>query len=294
MEEFEEQGYCVFKKIFAPETIAAIREECLRILPKQHAPYSTQYIQSIFNNPAIRDLVLGNKKVIDAIKSVMGDDFVLIDETSLHDSAFGGAHTDTTSLEAAGLDLHKQPNFLMSQWAVYPQSNSKFGGGLSLAPASHKLPDPFVEQHRHNVEKNTQNCKPVRFVTLRSILRKYRPLVAAVRSARRLAGDLTRTLGDRQSSLGSNLTSFIEVKSEAGDLVCFNLKTWHMATPWKIQPTSDENRKLAIFFVCGANNEPTRRYRQWIDTYHDEKRLGTHRVGDDLKAFLTENKINFM
>jgi hypothetical protein len=124
-----------------------MREECDRLSPNSY-PFKTQHVSYLFDKSSVlRNLILRNEKVLQEIRAVCGEDFLLVDEHTLHDrNYFSSWHCDTTSPEWRGLNFRRDPNFNLVQCAVYLQPNTnEFGGGLTVVPESHLKSDPWVE-----------------------------------------------------------------------------------------------------------------------------------------------------
>jgi ectoine hydroxylase-related dioxygenase (phytanoyl-CoA dioxygenase family) len=243
-----EDGYVIFSSVFSRDEINKLRQASLEILPAQSPPFLPQYVSSIFDRSNfLRDQILGNPKLISALKTVLGDDFVLLDEYGLQDSSYSPPHADTSSLEINGYKFHLNDDFLVIQCAIYLQDNGPNGGGLSVVPKSHKLKDIFAD---------CQNIALVKFKLSRIFLRILREKVYKTLSKSMLRRILTRTLralrraasykwshSDSNTEVTSKCysldpvrPSFIPLKSIAGEVVCFNLRLWHEATPASSPP----------------------------------------------------------
>jgi ectoine hydroxylase-related dioxygenase (phytanoyl-CoA dioxygenase family) len=274
---FKEQGYWVFPGIFSAEEIEALRAAARRISGDNPA-CEPRFFQNILDTDKTARRIILSVRVRDALRRIVGNDFVLVNEHGLHDSFFGGWHTDTTSPEHRGYAFHLSDTFSVIQCAVYLQPNSDFGGGVTLVPGSHVLSDPFC----------SKPCFPLR--VLYWLKGKAQKLVKAlpVRLWRHKCSQLLSATDRFSADRGERIAgrnSFM-VPSQAGDLVCFHLRTWHRATHFLTPPSDDANRKFALFFVCGANNQGTRDYRSWLDAYRTELNAPCFTPTDDFVKHL--------
>lgn len=185
--------------------------------------------------------------IIDALRSLLGEDFVFLPEMVAHDSRYGGWHKDTTPLEAQGETFHWDPGFRMVECGIYLQDNDEHGGGLDVVPGSHRTPDVTPPP-----PKNTFAHR-VRGKLVERGLIKPRPI-----------DDVQREGG-------------MSIPNRAGDLVIFDVRLDHRAT----QPTSssldavpEDKRKFAIFFVCSSNSEHAPRYRDFLAGQYEHLRAG--------------------
>ncbi len=261
-------GFEIFRHVFSADEIEQLRGIAIELLPSNSPPFSSHVENNIFDQSLeLTELILGNQKLRLAISAAHGGEFVLLDEFSLHDSVFGGWHTDTTTPEINGLDFHLSKDFLLVQWAVYLQSNSIFGGGLSAKAGTHSQPDPFAK-------------KAIRY-------RNSSALYKFVRSCGKWVLNVCTRKND-------NYLCNFAIQSEVGDLVGFNLRIHHRATPYQVAPNDDSNRKLAIFFITGSNNASTAGYRDWINAYHGDKRNGSRYVSQQFVTFCESQGIVFL
>jgi hypothetical protein len=139
-----------------------------------------------------------------------------VNEHGLHDSFFGGWHTDTTSPEHRGYTFHLSDDFRVIQCAVYLQPNSDFGGGVTVVPGSHLLRDPFCAAPclalRMLYWLQTTIHKAVEALPLRIWPRVHNILL---RVTDRFSADRGEQIAGRACFM---------VPSRAGDLVCFHLR----------------------------------------------------------------------
>jgi hypothetical protein len=185
--------------------------------------------------PLLRDVVL-RPPVVEALRSLLGDDFVFLPETAIHDSRYGHWHKDTTPMERAGVTWHWAPDFEMVTCAIYFQDNDEFGGGLDIVPGSHTEPDSTPPAPKVTFLNRVGNKLGVRALTPKPTAPPAEP-------------------------------RGITLPSRAGDLVMFKYHTKHQATQPRSCSVSElprDKRKIALFFSCSANNEHAVRYVEFV------------------------------
>ena len=74
------------------------------------------------------------------------------------------------------------------------------------------------------------------------------------------------------------------IRSKAGDLVIFDFRCDHRATRPKLgrRARTGEDRKLAIFFACSANNAHVREYLEFLRSYDGAKWILDYEYPEDL------------
>lgn len=257
-ETLAQDGFALFPGVLTSEEVSSLRAAVAAHFADWNRTAKRRIDPEAERIEAVRQL-FGHQGVLDAARSILGDPWVLVDEIAAHDSHFaepgGGWHTDTTSPEALGRTFHQDPAFKMVQGVIYLQDSTQYGGGLDIIPGSHRRPDPFVETRRAQLEATDGSGLAAR---------------ARGTLVHRLAKLTSRPPKDPFEGHG------FTIPSRAGDLVMFDLRATHRGTPWTVRPDSPDKRKLAVFFVAGANNEPTQQYREWLQFY-------TARIGAGLR-----------
>jgi len=142
--DFCQNGFVRIPEVFSREEIAAFRVAAIGALPSNSPPYRPQFSSTALFREPLRQ-VFHNPRFTGPLRSLLGDDFVFVNEFALHDSNYAGWHTDTTSPEAkAGHEFHWSPTYLVVQVAIDLQDNGKNGGGLDVVPRSHLADDPLA------------------------------------------------------------------------------------------------------------------------------------------------------
>jgi hypothetical protein len=141
---FCQDGFVVVPQVFDQTEIAELRRAAFAQFPDNRPPFEPKFSSTaLFQGPF--QLVFRNRKFIQALRTVLGEDFVFINEFALHDSFYVGWHTDTASPEGkVGHEFHWSPGFCVVQAAIYLQDNNENGGGLDVVPGSYVRDDPFA------------------------------------------------------------------------------------------------------------------------------------------------------
>jgi len=227
---FHEAGYLLVPNILARHQVTELREylrpQFELSSENHHKGDSNQLLFDVFSrHPSLRWLLF-HEPALEVLRSLLGENFVVLREAAAHFEMFGGWHKDTTSQERAGETFQWRPDFLMVEVSYYLQDNSEeYGGGLDIQPGSHREPDYFV-----NPPKT-------------SVLRRVR----------------ARLLGAPHES-----KKVISIPSKAGDLVIFHFRANHRATPRKNTNPPPDRQKMVIFTACSTNTQHVQRYHDFI------------------------------
>ena len=265
-EELNQRGFVRVPGIFTPEQIAELRvvHDNLFSMP---ASYDGDLdgqgkIGSIRFDVCARNeglhWLLVHPPMLDVLRSLLGDDFVFLPEMAAHAGGFGDWHKDTTSQERAGNKFHSEDDFRMIQVAVYLQDNGEYGGGLDVIPGSHNLADRYLSRTDPSL-------------------------------ANRIRRRVTKQLG-----LDRGPEDAISIPSQAGDLVCFDVRLDHKAS-WPLSRKQTPPKvKYAIFFMASANNAHARKYVEYIQSRDDYTYLKGHEYPKDLLELASGHGVNLM
>jgi hypothetical protein len=244
---FSQDGFVVIPQVFDQTEMAELRRAAIAQFPNNKPPFEPQFASgAVFQEPFRR--VFRSRKLIQALRAVLGEDFVFINEFGLHDSFYVGWHTDTATPEGkVGHEFHWSPGFNVVQIAIYMQDNSENGGGLDIVPGSYVRDDPFSAAMRRE-----QGLPPV----------------------------------NRMPEPTDPYRDAVSLRSRAGDLVIFHLRSYHRASRRRSEAQSDVDRKLAMFLVAGPNNALTRRYSAWLDEYAQMNGTVRAVIPDDFRSLL--------
>lgn len=255
-----QNGYSHFADVFTAAEVAALRAAADRAFTETpNLPASgPRFLNMSREAPEFGSLLL-NPRVVRALSTILGDDYLHCDEAGLHADHFAGWHTDTSSPSNAGHDFFWDPGFNVVQVALYLQSNDPVeGGGLDVVPGSHAADDPFCKPRQWTMPGETPPPPPAPPTLVDRALGRLETM------ARAAAAHGIPVPGLKPDRKAAARARGISIPSRMGDLVMFNLRCGHRATP--VGPAARQKR--AIFFVCGANNRGTFNYARWLERYH--------------------------
>jgi hypothetical protein len=243
-EQFRKDGYAIVPGVLSSDDVARLRTFLADKFDsgEETAADSDRVLPNIFSRYEEVRFLLSHDKLIESLRSLLGENFVLFPISSAHDSHFGGWHKDTTSPERAGLRFHKEPDFLMAQVAIYLQDNDpEYGGGLTIVPGSHRESDPAAQ-----TGKLVEAAERVNVSRVTTRLERWRTA----------ASEKRRRLDERGFA----------IPSKAGDLVMFDFRCDHRATPATHNGNGarPEKRKFAIFMPSSTDNKHARTYKQYL------------------------------
>jgi ectoine hydroxylase-related dioxygenase (phytanoyl-CoA dioxygenase family) len=229
---FHEDGFLVVPNVLTNDQVRSLRAALrpkFKLPEEQRRPGDTEYLLfDIFSRHSELRWLLFHAPTLSVLRSLLGDDFVVLREAAAHFEQFGGWHKDTTSQEREGRMFQWDNDYLMLEVAYYLQDNSpEYGGGLDVQPGSHRKPDLFAHPP----------STPSRFG----------------RFFKRWAGDAADTAA-----------SVASVPRNAGDLVVFHFRMNHRATPRTREDAPEDRQKMAIFLACSRNNHHVKAYHDFI------------------------------
>jgi hypothetical protein len=223
-------------------------------------PDTDQWLVDIFGRyPQVRWLCF-HEPTLNVVRSLFGEEIVLLPESSAHFNYFGCWHKDTGALERAGILLSKEKDFLQWVLAYYLQENTmEYGGGLDVEPRSHhERDDPFIQ--------------PPPFRT-RSIAERIRHQLDR-RACR--AYWQARQQYEKTPFYEPDPRRVISIPSLPGDMVIFDVRINHRGTPPQgITPESGwirrgvlpwRHEKLVLYSGWSRNNSTARTYVDWTKT----------------------------
>lgn len=257
-EQYYRDGFLLLPNVLTLDEVAWLRAF---FRPKFDSPHlladTHHWLLDIFGRyPEVRWLCF-HEPTLKIVRSLFGEDIVLLADSTIHFNYFGGWHKDTGSFDLAGHTFFREPNYEMWGLAYYLQDNTpEYGGGLDVEPGSHREVEDLI---------------------IRPPAKKQRPLWKRIwhqihRSARRKYWQ-TWVKYDKTGYVPKNLYT---IPSLAGDLVVFDSRVNHHATPVPgIVPDGGwirrgvlpvEHEKLAIFSAWSRNNATARAYFEWNKT----------------------------
>src|SRR5688500_3641507 len=124
--ELNDSGFVCVRSVLDAETIAAARSELSALFADpsstrpgdivEHARLGSIRFDVVNRFPQLARLFL-RPRLVEALRLLLGESFVLVPESAAHASGYGEWHKDTTSQERAGLLFHRAPEFRMLQVA---------------------------------------------------------------------------------------------------------------------------------------------------------------------------------
>jgi len=231
-EKFERDGYVRIAGVVAPDTVRALRAYFLPIFQRRQVRVLHD---AILHYPQILD-VLSTPTLVKALTALLGENFVVPPYSSVTLDGFGLFHTDTTGAELSGQTYHKREDFRIVTVGIYLQDNNEHGGGIRLAPGSHREPDRYVAlmKWKANVRRRVADSRARRMLQRLSHGRMY---------------DVSRPFEEHERG--------IDIPSKAGDATIWDLRIAHRASPKRVKGPAPDGGKLSVFFNCGVNNEVT-------------------------------------
>jgi hypothetical protein len=231
-EKFERDGYVHVPGIVPPERVRALRADFFPIFRTQ----SVRVLHdAVLHYPQILD-VLGTPQLVQALGTLLGDHFVVPPYSSVTLDGFGLFHTDTTGAELSGQTYHKRRDFRIVTVGIYLQDNNEYGGGIRLAPGSHREPDRYVPLMTWKAD-------------VRRRLHTSRVRRALQRLSRGRLYDVSGPFEEHERG--------IDIPSKAGDATIWDLRIAHRASPKRAEGPVPDGGKLSVFFNCGVNNTVT-------------------------------------
>jgi phytanoyl-CoA dioxygenase PhyH len=265
---FRREGYVVLPGVFAPDEVGRLRSAAERIcatpssLPGDvdgHAKFGTARSDVYARHQELR-WVLFHEPLLAHLRALLGSPVVFIPEHPLHKGFYAGWHRDTSSPRRDGQRFYLQSDFRIVQVAIYLQDNSpQQGGGLDVVPRSHR--EVFQE--------------------------RWEDLGLAV--ARRIPFPLPRGRGRLEwlmtmpAWLPARFRRPVTVPTRAGDVVLFDLRLRHRATPRAADAPAGAPDKYALFLVCSADNARAGDYLHYIRDVRRNEAVAGHQFPEDLK-----------
>jgi len=243
LQQFQQQGFLLIPQVYAKGDLLAARALFQKVFSEKNLHCgrfdSSTLLTDIYRHfPGLERCVF-NERYRAVARELLGPEAVLIPECAVHRNRFIHWHKDTTVQEMAGVKSHSArdaPPIL--QFATYFQDNSNQGGGLTVIPGTHRLPDPFLGLYSSHPLKRLWN-KLLKIMHL------------SVFDALEQHPDKT------------------DIPLQLGDLLVFDVRIFHRAT---FRGPAGAPEKFAIFNTCihpkGAGLEYFRFMKQRPEPYY--------------------------
>ena len=234
--DFHRNGFILLPGIFSVNDMQAARETFLKAFSErlyESAPYSNEtIINDIYSWFPELISVLLTPAFVNAIRSILGDDFVWMPECSIHRNRYIHWHKDTSYQESHGEHSHIGSESPLIQAAIYFQENGPQGGGLTVLPGTHTDPDKYSKMYRTALH--------------------WRAWYWLLKRIKLSAFDHADRHPDK-----------VDIPTDISDLLLFDLRLDHCSTPAAKtpQPTKD---KLAIFNTFARKDEASRQYFEFM------------------------------
>jgi ectoine hydroxylase-related dioxygenase (phytanoyl-CoA dioxygenase family) len=233
---FRRDGYLLLPGVLAPEKVKALRSflepRFLAGAGERLPGESDAAIVNVFARFSEVRSVLFEPAIAEAMRGLLGDDFVVLVENGAHRGLYSPWHKDTNSCENTGASYLWDDDYLMVQCAFYLQDNdSDAGGGLDVVPGSHLVP---------NMNK----------MFLKTYVRGQVTAVGLDNVPKLLARELWRRVRPNGKD---DLPGAVSIPSKAGDMLIFHQRISHRATRVKTAKAGSPI-KLAIFQGFSANS----------------------------------------
>jgi ectoine hydroxylase-related dioxygenase (phytanoyl-CoA dioxygenase family) len=238
-EQLSSNGYVVIEKALTVQTVQELRQfltqqldaqSANKSVKSQHKQYRTLIGDFFLKCPQIFEQIYCNEKMLPVLRTLLGDNFVLMPGTSAMRDYFNTLHTDTTEQELMGCTFTRDSDYQFLMAGVYLQDNSEEkGGGMFLVPGSHRLPDPMIKIRRDK-EAYEQN----RFKKTVDKLFGYKLY------------NFERRLNEHPAG--------IDLRTKAGDIILFDARIVHRSSFAEQKDWVPDGSKLAIFSHFMRNN----------------------------------------
>lgn len=279
-DQYFRDGYLLVRDVLTAEQVRWLRAFFRPKFDSPARPPDTHHwLLDIFGRyPEVRWLSF-HEPTLAVLRSLFGEDIVLLPESTAHFNYFGDWHKDTGSYDRAGRLFFKEKDYLMWEVAYYLQDNTvDYGGGLDVEPGSHREPEdlfvhppPFRKRSLPERIWHQLNRRARRDYWQAYYRYEYAP------------------------SYEPDPSKVVSVPSLAGDMVIFDSKLNHHATPARGIPVNArwlprgllpfEHEKLALYSGWSLNNSTARAYMEWTKTRREYPHLKEFSYPPD---FLTE------
>jgi hypothetical protein len=217
IQKFYQQGYLLIPNVYEINDLLQARSLFDTEFSDNKNPTiydSPTLLTDIYTKIGGLEKTVFNTKYAQIAKDLLGNEAILIPECAIHRRRYIDWHTDTTEQERADELSHRATNAsAILQFATYFQANNEYGGGLTVIPCTHLMPDPFL---------NFYSKHPLR----------------------RFWNKILKILHISVFNRLENHPDKIDLPIKLGDLLVFDVRIYHRATFNKM---SNKREKYAIF-----------------------------------------------
>lgn len=230
---FRKNGYLIIRNLYPKDSLQKVRYRLENLFSAgvyEQAPSSNPHI---INNlysyaPEILPLIFTDK-YLEIVRQILGPTASWIPECAVHRERFFGWHKDSSGVERAGMKSHIGYEYPMITVATYFQDNGPGAGGLTVIPGTQGQPDQTLDYYKGGKLLKIK-CKALKW------------------------------LGKSELDRLERHPQKIDLPSQFGDLVIFDIRLFHRATfPRQKSPVE----KLAIFNAFVRNDEVGRAFMQY-------------------------------
>lgn len=154
--EFSKNGFVHLKNVFSEEHCEKFRTQILDKFNELKALYSRHGGRRLtqtqaFSIPGLCEPLV-NKKVVQALKGILENEYTMIPNFTVHKNYFSVSQSTIAKIpipnrygwhiDAGGeavIPDHLNPDYRVIKCGLYLQENAEFGGGIDVVPGSHRL-----------------------------------------------------------------------------------------------------------------------------------------------------------
>lgn len=271
----EKDGFILCKNIFSENDIKKFRNivETIYNGPNK-SPGDNDYIKwNIFNNHRSLRPLLFNKFIINLLKKITGDNFVLLNDMSMLKSSYKGWHKDTSNLAFSGATFHHEKNFLLLNVIIYLQENTEtLGGGLDVIPGSHlenfdELVTPLPANGKKNILYYIKRIKPKLKTIYLHIFEKYFKI-----------------------KIDTKKNIKYSIPTKIGDVIIFDQRISHKAS-WPKNASLNPD-KFLINYTVSRDNEYAVKFMDFLKERKDFLHLKKPQLSQEFCKEISDHKIN--
>ncbi|MDC1182325.1 phytanoyl-CoA dioxygenase family protein [Planktomarina temperata] len=166
VESFEKEGFLVVRNVFSKEKIQELRHAFVNMRSKSRKsgnfltdpkyPDATWLLGDLASFPDLNsfDYLIFNKKIVEIVKSLIGDDIVYFGESNTQSGlAVRGNHKDSRMSDRENPDgLDWKGDYPLVRVGIYLHDSHIYSGGVKIMPRSHKIPTSKFKSGGINVD----------------------------------------------------------------------------------------------------------------------------------------------